>query len=149
MHTLARNKKIIYYATLTGKEELIDDNGDRTGQYELTYSEPQEAAMNIRWNDGAVQLEGFGLNDLAKRRMVTDDMNCPIDIGTILWIGIEPEDENGNVPHNYVVAAAPQRSLNHIVYIVEEVSVGNSEQIGNPIGPIGPLPFDPTMPVVN
>lgn len=123
MHTLARNKKTIYYATLTSKTELLDEYGNRTGQYQLNYSEPQAEAMNIRWDDGAVRLEGFGLNDSAKRRMVTDDMNCPIDIGTILWIGIEPTNNGNAVPHNYVVSGSPQKSLNHIVYIVEEVNV--------------------------
>ena len=123
MHTLSRNKQTIYYATLTGKTELVDDHGNRTGQFRLSYSEPVLARMNIRWDDGAVQLEGFGLNVSARRRMVTDDMNCPIGVGTILWIGIEPEDNGVANPHNYVVAAAPEKSLNHIVYIVEEVNV--------------------------
>lgn len=120
MHTLARNKKPIWYALRTGKTEIIDSNGFRTGQYQLTYAEPVKAMMNIRWDDGSVRLEGFGINNSARRRMVTDDMNCPIDIDTILWIGIEPT--NG-VAHNYVVSGSPQKSLNHIVYIVEEVNV--------------------------
>lgn len=119
MHTLARNKTTIYYALCTGKTELLDEYGNRTGQYELTYSEPQAAEMNIRWDDGTVRLEGFGLNDSGKRRMVTDDMNCPIAIDSILWIGVEP-NALGTVPHNYVVSGSPQKSLNHIVYIVEE-----------------------------
>ena len=122
MHTLARNKTTIWYALCTGKTELVDEYGNRTGQYELTYSEPQAAAMNIRWDDGAVRLEGFGLNDSGKRRMVTDDMNCPIAIDSILWIGVEP-NALGTVPHNYVVVGSPQKSLNHIVYIVEECNV--------------------------
>lgn len=122
LHTLARNKTTIYYATLTSKTELLDEYGNRTGQYQLNYSEPQAVAMNIRWDDGAVRLEGFGLNASARRRMVTDDMNCPIDIGTVLWIGVDP-DENGTIPYNFVVAEAPQKSLNQIVYIVEEVNV--------------------------
>jgi hypothetical protein len=81
--------------------------------------------MNIRWNSGAVRLEGFGLNDAGKRRIVTDDMSCPITLGTILWIGIEPDEngENGAVKHNYAVCETPQKSLNHIVYIIEEVRV--------------------------
>lgn len=123
LHTLARNKTTIYYATLTSKTELIDEYGNRTGQYQLNYSEPQAAAMNIRWDDGAVRLEGFGLNSSPRRRMVTDDMNCPIGIDSILWIGVEPEVNGASVPHNFVVAQAPEKSLNHIVYIVEEVNV--------------------------
>lgn len=122
MHTLSRNKQTIYYATLGSKTELVDEYGNRTGQYQLNYSNPVAARMNIRWDDGAVQLEGFGLNATARRRMVTDDMTCPIGIDSILWIGIEP-NEQGTVAHNYVVASAPEKSLNHIVYIVEECNV--------------------------
>ena len=85
-------------------------------------------------------MDGIGLNDSARRRMVTDDMNCPIAIDSILWIGIEP-DENGTVAHNYVVASAPQKSLNHIVYIVEAVNVGVTAE-NDIITPL-PTPFDP------
>lgn len=122
MKTLARNKQPVWYALRTGNTEIIDANGFRTGQYQLTYAEPVKTMMNIRWNDGSVRLEGFGINDSARRRMVTDDMNCPIDIDTILWIGIEPT--NG-VAHNYVVAGSPQKSLTQIVYIVEEANASN------------------------
>ena len=140
LHTLARNKQPIYFATLASKEELVDEYGNRTGQYEPIYNAPQLAHMNIRWDNGEVRLEGFGLNASAKRRIVTDDMNCPIDISTIIWLGISPyETESGTVgyavvgdgvvgtvylaKHNYVVSGAPQKSLNHIVYEIEEVNV--------------------------
>jgi hypothetical protein len=81
--------------------------------------------MNIRWDDGAVRLEGFGLNSSGRRRILTDDLNCPITLGTILWIGIEPDEngESGAVKHNYAVCEVPQKSLTQIVYIVEEVNV--------------------------
>ena len=141
MHTLARNKTTIWYALCTGKNELLDEYGNRTGQYELTYSEPQPAKMNIRWDDGAVRLEGFGLNDSAKRRMVTDDMNCPIAIDSILWIGVDPIGTDATcgraicgrsvcgvskmIPHNFIVSGSPQKSLNHVVYTVEECNVSN------------------------
>ena len=137
MKTLARNKQPIWYALRTGKTEIVDENGFRTGQFRLSYAEPVKAMMNIRWGDGAVRLEGFGLNNSARRRMVTDDMNCPIDIDTILWIGKDPITSAamcGNaitgrpicgiskIPNNYVVSGTPQKSLNHIVYIVEEAN---------------------------
>ena len=126
MHTLSRNKQTIYYALLTGKTELTDSHGNRTGQYKLNYSDPVEARMNIRWDNGEVQLEGFGLNVSARRRMVTDDMNCPIDAETILWIGVSKEG-----PHNFVVVGAPEKSLNHIVYVVEEVNVTKAPVVSN------------------
>lgn len=126
MHTLARNKQSIWYSLVTGTAETLDANGFRTGQYKVTYAAPVETKMNIRWDSGLARLEGFGINGAGKRRLVTDDLNCPITLGTILWIGITPDayGEDGAVKHNFAVCEVPQKSLNHIVYIVEEVQVG-------------------------
>lgn len=125
MKTLARNKQTVWYALCNGKTEAHDSNGFRTGQYTVSYGAPVKTEMNIRWDDGAVRLEGFGLNSSGRRRILTDDLNCPITLGTILWIGIEPDEngENGAVKHNYAVCEVPQKSLTQIVYIVEEVNV--------------------------
>lgn len=125
MHTLARNKQSIWYSLVTGKAETLDANGFRTGQYKVTYAAPVETNMNIRWDSGLARLEGFGINGAGKRRLVTDDLNCPITLGTILWVGIEPDayGEDGAVKHNFVVAEVPQKSLTQIVYIIEEVNV--------------------------
>lgn len=140
---LNRNKQTIWYAVCTGKTERFDENGFRTGQYDLTYSEPVQTRMNIRWDVGAVRLEGFGENGAGKRRIVTDDLNCPITLGTILWIGTAPSygEDNATVDHalvdhattdtvtartfkpNWYVAEVPQKSLTQIVYIIEEVNV--------------------------
>lgn len=149
MRTLARNKQTVWYANCTSKTERIDANGFRTGQYDLTYTEPVKTRMNIRWDDGAVRLEGFGLNGSGKRRLLTDDLNCPITLGTVLWIATEPGyvDENaivdlaetgtaevGNETRlselpNYYVCEVPQKSLTQIVYIVEEVNVGANDSV--------------------
>ena len=127
MNCLARNKTTIYYATVSGKTELTDEYGNKTGQYELNYSDPVKWAANIRWDSGNVQLEGFGLNQSGTRRIVTCDMNCPITESTILWIGVTPtvNKQTGEVSptHNYVVAGAPERSLNQIAILVQEVNV--------------------------
>lgn len=146
MKTLARNKQVVWYALASGKTEIIDENGFRTGQYKVEYEKPVKTRMNIRWDDSAVRLEGFGLNGSGRRRLVTDDMNCPITLGTILWIAKVPElvDENAIVDEaevdvaevgnddrlaelpNYYVCQVPQKSLTQIVYVVEEVNVGKA-----------------------
>ena len=143
MHTLARNKKPVWYALLQGKTERLDANGFRTGQFELNYSEPVKTMMNIRWDVGSVLLEAQGLAAQGKRRLVTGDMNCPITLGAILWIDAEPQyaettamcgadlcgdavcggDVSRTHKPNYYVCETPQKSLNHIAYIVQEVSV--------------------------
>ena len=143
VHCLARNKKTVWYANPIGKTETIDSNGFRTGQYEVNYSEPVKTAMNIRWDNGPVALEPQGIAASGKRRMVTDDLNCPITLGTILWVDSEPQYGEtdaicgsaecgmavsgtvGTRTHKptYYVCETPQKSLNHIVYIVQEVTV--------------------------
>ena len=122
MNCLARNKTTIYYATFKSKTEITDEYGNKTGQYTITYNSPVEWSANIRWDSGAVQLEGFGLNQSGTRRIVTCDMNCPIGVDTVLWIGITP-DQNGTVKPNYVVAGVPERSLNQIAILVQEANL--------------------------
>ncbi len=123
MQTLARNRQTIWYSLLTGKTELVDEYGNKTGQYNLSYSDPVKTSMNIRWDTGAISVEGYGLNSDGQRRMVTCDMSCPITESTILWIGIEPTKDGEAVPNNYIVSGVPERSLNQIAYIVQEVNV--------------------------
>ena len=122
MNCLARNKTTIYYATFKSKTEITDEYGNKTGQYTITYNSPVEWSANIRWDSGAVQLEGFGLNQSGTRRIVTCDLNCPIGVDTVLWIGITP-NQNGTVKPNYVVAGVPERSLNQIAILVQEANL--------------------------
>ena len=125
MNCLARNKTTIYYATFKSKTEITDEYGNKTGQYTITYNDPVAWSANIRWDSGAVQLEGFGLNASGTRRIVTCDLNCPIGIDSVLWIGITPDTNgyNGNVKPNYVVSGVPERSLNQIAIIVQEANI--------------------------
>ena len=125
MNTLARNRKTLYYALLKSKTEQTDDYGNKTGQYDLTYNAPVQYAANIRWDSGAVELDGFGLNASGTRRMVVCDPNCPIDIDTVLWIGKTPDNAGyaGTVAPNYVVSGTPERSLNQTAYLLQEVNI--------------------------
>ena len=146
MRLLDRNKQTIWYSLPVRKVELTDLNGFRTGQYKVEYSEPSKIKLNIRWDDGLVRLEGFGLNGSGRRRMVVESRLCPITLGAILWIDCEPQySEDSAVvgtaivgkakvgtrsartyKPNYYVCEMPQRSLTQTVYIVEEVQVGQA-----------------------
>ena len=125
MRNLLVNTTPIWYALLESKTELTDEYGNKTGQYELHYSNPVRTLMNIRWNTGEVQLEGYGIDDGGRRKIVTDDINCPITVDSILWIGRTPDadGEDGAVKHNYVCTASVEKSINQIAYIVQEVNV--------------------------
>lgn len=130
MRNLKYNMQPIWYALLESKTELVDEYGNETGTFKLNYSAPVKTYMSVRWNMGDVMLNPFGLNEDGRRRLATDDLNCPIDLGTILWIDIEPDEngEDGAVKHNYELSGAVERSLNQIVYLVCEVKASDGAE---------------------
>ena len=40
MRTLLRNKSTFYYASYIGETEIIDEYGNATGEYAVSYSDP-------------------------------------------------------------------------------------------------------------
>lgn len=118
MMCLAQNKQQLYYALYQGKTQKIDAQGNKTGQWNTTYSEPVEIWMNISAARGTADVEQFGINDSYSRTLATDDVNCPIETDSILWIGKDPSSD----PYNYRVVRVA-KSLNSITYAIQEVSV--------------------------
>ena len=118
MRTLEINKQPMWYALCTGKTEVIDEYGNHTGVFELTYSAPVYYPVNMSEARGTVQHEPFGLTDDYDRSFVTADMSCPIAIDSIIWFGTDPQTE----PHNYVVHRIAN-SLNSITYAIRGVDV--------------------------
>lgn len=115
MRGLRRNKKTLYYALYQGKEEILDHNGNRTGEFQDTYSEPKEARMNIAPANGSADWNPFGIDTPYQKIVMTFDMESPISEASRVWI-----DKDISEPANYVVRRVA-RSLNNIVYALEEV----------------------------
>ena len=116
MKDLSRNKKTFYYALYTGNAEVIDEFGNRTGQYVATYTEPIAYRANISPARGASDLEQFGINTNYTKVIVTSDMECPFTETTRLWIGI-PTSKS----YNYVVTQRAE-SINSISFAIREVN---------------------------
>lgn len=117
MRTLKRNQQNVHYALYVGKTEKIDSNGYRTGQYVTEYTEPTLLKAVISANRGEASQEMFGINTNYSRTMITEDMRCPIDENSIIWI-----DKPTEKPHNYVVVQVA-KGLNSIAYALREVIV--------------------------
>ena len=98
MRCLERNKKTIHYKNYLGKTQIVDDNGNRTGEYTLSYSDLIEAKMNVSASRGVASEEMFGIATNYTKVLVTSDINCSMDEHSILWI-----DRPTNEPHDYVV----------------------------------------------
>lgn len=117
MRSLSRNKQRIFYSLYTGKQEVRDEYGNLVSEPILTYGEPVEYHINVSAARGTADVEQFGINTNYSKTMVTNDLDCPIDETTRLWIDREPTE-----PHNYVVVMVA-RSINSITYAIKEVSV--------------------------
>ena len=124
MRSLERNKQKFYYALYTGKTEIVDADGNRTGSYIEGYSEPVAISVNVSAARGTADMEQFGIAVNYSHTIMTDDISLPIDTDSILWIGIVPDSdgEAGAVKHNFCVATVAT-SLNSKTIAVREVDV--------------------------
>ena len=118
MRTLEINKQPMWYALLTGKTEVIDEYGNHTGVYEMTYSDPVYYPVNMSESRNIVNFEAFGITADYDRTFVTSDLSCPIKEDTIIWFGADPATD----PHNYVVHRIAN-SLNSITIAIRAVDV--------------------------
>lgn len=116
MRLLRRNLKTVYWKNYVGKTQTVDEYGNRTGEYVLSYGDLIEAKMNVSASRGAASEEMFGISTNYTKVLMTSDINCSMDEHSILWI-----DKPTSGPHDYVVVRKA-KSLNSIAYAVLEVS---------------------------
>lgn len=123
MRTLNRNKVPFWYALYVGSKMLTDENGNMTGEKKLLYSEPVEMFANVSPATGNSTAEQFGGLDNYDKVIVTDDVNCPIDEQTILFVDCKPErSADGSFLYDYIVRRVA-KSLNSVSIAISRVSV--------------------------
>ena len=86
MKTLERNKTIVHYCLYKEKRAVVDEYGNRTGEYIVLYEDPVELKINVSSATGRSQREQFGNIQNYDKVLVTDWMNCPVDENTVLFI---------------------------------------------------------------
>jgi hypothetical protein len=118
LRTLQRNKRPIWYALYNGVTEVVDSDGNYTGEQEVSYSEPIEAMMNVSGGRGQAEIELFGVDNPFTRTAVTDDLTTPFTTNTIWWFEADPETE----PHNYRCTGV-SRTVNQVVIALAELDV--------------------------
>ena len=133
MRALLRNKTKFYYALYEKREEITDEYGNKTGQYELIYSDPVIMFGNVSAAVGSIQNRQFGESESYDKVIVLDNVDTPINEYSLLWVDNLPElDENGKLvpgedgtektPHDYVVKKVA-RSLNSVSIAISKVDV--------------------------
>lgn len=136
MRILHRNKTKIWYATVTGSEQEVDEYGDYTGVTVPTYTTPVDIDGNLSASRGTADSELFGIDIQYNRTFAYDDMACPITEDSVIWVYNDPTKE----PYDYVVVAIA-KSLNNIVYALKEVKTS-----ATPAPEPTPTPDDPADP---
>lgn len=122
MRTLQRNKRTIYYALYDGVTEVVDSDGNYTGEQEVSYGEVQTARMNVSGGRGQAEIELFGVDNPFTRSAVTDDLATPFNTDTIFWFEADPLVD----PHNYRCTGV-SRTINQVVLALAELDVNHEE----------------------
>lgn len=124
MRTTQRDKRTVAYAFYNGVTEIINSNGEHTGEYEVHYTKPIKARMNVSGGRGAADVAMFGFNSTYARSIVTDDLDTPFNTETVFWIENDPDSE----PHDYRVVGV-SRTINQVVIALAEVHVVRDEVV--------------------
>jgi len=125
MRCMVRNKSKFYYASYIGETEIVDEYGNSTGEYKVSYSNPNEIFGNVSAAQGEMQSRQFGESESYDKVIVLDDINAPIDEHSILWVDTLPhlnEDETTDTPHDYIVKKCA-KSLNGFSIAIRKVRV--------------------------
>lgn len=124
MRCMARNKTAFYYALYTGQTEIVDEYGNATGQYSVTYGNPVKMFGNVSAAQGEMQTRQFGDSETYDKVIVLDNPDTPIDEYSILWVDTPPAMDGGSTvtPHDYIVKKVA-RSLNSVSIAISKVSV--------------------------
>lgn len=123
MRTVKRNKRPVAYAFYQGVTELTDSDGNLTGEYEVSYTEPVKTLMNVSGGRGQADIALFGLTQTFARTATTEDLDTKWNTETVFWIETDPDSE----PFDYRVAAV-SRTINQVVLALAEVEV-NKESV--------------------
>ena len=125
MRGMVRNKSKFYYASYVGETEIIDEYGNATGEYEISYSNPIKCLGNVSAARGEVQSQQFGESESYDKVIVLDDINASINEHSILWVDTLPHlnaDGTTETPHDYIVKMVG-KSLNGVSIAIRKVKV--------------------------
>ena len=138
MKCLHRNKRPFYYCLYKGEIEILDEYGNLSGEKIVTYEDDVMEMANISTATGQSNTEQFGNLENYDKVIVIDDLDCPIDENSVLFIDKEPEYEDAEyneqtaititgatvkIPvYDYIVRRVA-KSLNSISIAVSKVKV--------------------------
>lgn len=117
MRVVRRNRRPVAYAFYQGVTDVVNEDGELTGEHEISYSEPVKALMNVSGGRGQANINLFGIGSASMRTIVTEDLETPFSEETVFWVERDPDTE----PFDYRVVNI-SRTVNQVVIAIDEVS---------------------------
>ena len=118
MRVVRRNRRPVAYAFYQGETDLVNADGEYTGEHGVTYSTPVKALMNVSGGRGQADINLFGIGSSTMRTIVTEDLDTPFSEETVFWVETDPDTE----PYDYRVVNV-SRTVNQVVIAIDEVGV--------------------------
>jgi len=123
MKIMGRNKQEVHYCLYINSDPITDAEGNETGEHKVGYEAAVAMKANISAATGYAQVEQFGNFITYDKVIVTDDLSCPIDEHTVLFVDKMPEyDKEGNPLFDYTVRRVA-KSLNSVAIAISKVTV--------------------------
>lgn len=128
MRGLNRNKRPFWYATYQSKAPYVDEWGNTTTEYTVTYSNPTKVWGNISPEKNTDTVAIFGTDLRYDRVICLANESFPIDENSVLWVDNVPviDSETGatETPWDYVVSKIA-RSINGVNIAISKVDVSH------------------------
>lgn len=105
MRNLRANKRVLYYAQYASETEAVDTDGNFTGDVVISYTHPVEFRCNISPAKGASAIGMFGINHDYSKTVSTDDLACPINESSVLWLELPPNIADYSAAGTYAKGA--------------------------------------------
>lgn len=125
MRCMERNKQLFYYATFNQTTPHVDEYGNETGEFDITFNKPIPFRANISPAKGETETQVFGNHVDYDKMIVIEQPFPPITEETVLWIDQLPElDSEGKATktHDYIVKKKAE-SLNSLSLAISKVNV--------------------------
>ena len=124
MRTTQRDKREIWYALYNGVTDVVDDDGNYTGEQTVSYGTPTLTRMNVSGGRGQAEIELFGVDNPFTHTAVTDDLTTEFTTDTIWWFGVTPGNTAEVVPYNFRCTGI-SRTINQVVIALQKISISN------------------------
>lgn len=96
MRNLKKNTKKLWYSNYSGKIPILDENGDKTGDYESGYTVPTSFLATLSASRGNAYADMFGTNIDYTRTLSTVE-KIPIREESLIWVNEPAMNPDGTV----------------------------------------------------